>query len=59
MGDPTRDDPEQVREAAEELGIEDTEGKDADELTQEAAEAQADSAVSPSAWHKRRDHDDA
>jgi hypothetical protein len=43
-------DEQEIREAAEAVGVTDTEGKDADELVEEAQEAGEDSAQSPTQW---------
>jgi hypothetical protein len=42
-----RDDVEELREAAREMGVQDVEGKDTEQLVEDAQEAQADSAASP------------
>lgn len=57
--DRPRDDAEEqeLREAAEEVGVEDVESKDADELVHDAQEAGEDSAASPTQWQV--DEDDA
>jgi hypothetical protein len=41
---------EELRDAAEELGVKDAEQKDADELLHDARESGADSAGSPTQW---------
>jgi protein tyrosine phosphatase (PTP) superfamily phosphohydrolase (DUF442 family) len=50
-------DHDEIREAAEAVGVEDTEGKSDEELVHEAQEANEDSAVSPTQWQV--DSDDA
>jgi hypothetical protein len=50
-------DVEELREAAQEMGVEDAEHKDADELVHDAQEEGADSASSPTQW--KADPDDA
>lgn len=47
----------ELREAAEAVGVEDTEGKSGDELVHDAQEAGEDSAQSPTQW--KVDEDDA
>jgi hypothetical protein len=43
-------DHEELREAAEAVGVEDAEGKSDEELVKEAQEAGEDSAASPTQW---------
>ncbi len=48
---------QELRESAKELGVEDADAKDADELVHDAQEAGEDSANSPTQW--KVDPDDA
>jgi hypothetical protein len=48
---------QELRESAKELGVEDADAKDADEVLHDAREAGEDSASSPTQW--KVDEDDA
>lgn len=48
---------QEVRESAKSMGVEDVEGKDAEEVVEEARHAQSDSETSPSGWKAEREED--
>lgn len=54
------DAPEELKESAAELGVDDVEGKDADEIVEDAQRAQGDSQSSPSNpdWEEDGPRDD-
>ena len=48
-----------LRESAKDMGVDDADQRDADEIVDEVREAQADSETSPSEWRQKGEDQDA